>query len=75
MAVAPIDHPRAAQLAYLQTCLSKNVSPDRIHQHADLPTALRTAYKNAAKNDKIIVFGSFFTVAAILELTPDQWAL
>lgn len=73
--IAAINHPRAANSAYLHACLSTNVPPDKIHQHADLPTALRTAYKNAAKNDKIIVFGSFFTVAAILELTPDQWAL
>jgi dihydrofolate synthase / folylpolyglutamate synthase len=71
--VAPIQHPRAADIDYLQACLSQKVSMAHIHLHADLPTALRTAYKKAAKNDKIIVFGSFFTVAAILELTPDQW--
>jgi folylpolyglutamate synthase/dihydropteroate synthase len=28
------------------------------------------AYKNMTKNDKIIVFGSFFTVAAALESLP-----
>ncbi|MFQ6405181.1 bifunctional tetrahydrofolate synthase/dihydrofolate synthase [Methylophilus sp. 'Pure River'] len=72
--IAPIQHPRAAELDYLHTCLSQKVPQTHIHLHADLPTALRTAYKKAAKNDKIIVFGSFFTVAAILELTPDQWA-
>jgi len=72
--IAPIQHPRAAALDYLHTCLSQKVPKTDIHMHADLPTALRTAYKKAAKNDKIIVFGSFFTVAAILELTPDQWA-
>jgi len=71
--IASIQHPRAAALDYLQACLSQKVSLTHIHLHADLPAALRTAYKNAAKNDKIIVFGSFFTVAAILELTPDQW--
>jgi len=71
--VAPIQHPRAADIDYLQACLSQKVSMAHIHLHTDLLTALRTAYKKAAKNDKIIVFGSFFTVAAILELTPDQW--
>jgi len=71
--IASIQHPRAAALDYLQTCLSQKVPLAHIHLHADLPAALRTAYKKAAKNDKIIVFGSFFTVAAILELTPDQW--
>ncbi len=72
--VAPIQHPRAASIDYLQACISQNVTPDNIYVYADLPAALQAGYKKAAKNDKIIVFGSFFTVAAILELTPDQWA-
>lgn len=72
--VAPILHPRAASMDYLLACLSRHVSQDHIYLHADLATALQAGYKKAAKNDKIIVFGSFFTVAAILELTPDQWA-
>jgi len=71
--VAPIQHPRAASMDYLHASLSQKVPLAHIHRHTDLPTALQTAYKKAAKNDKIIVFGSFFTVAAILELTPDQW--
>lgn len=73
--VAPIQHPRAARIDYLRDCLSRHVSPEHVYLHADLATALQSGYKKAAKNDKIIVFGSFFTVAAILELTPDQWAL
>lgn len=72
--VAPIQHPRAASIDYLQSCISQNVPSDNIYVYADLPAALQAGYKKAAKNDKIIVFGSFFTVAAILELTPDQWA-
>ncbi|PPD12419.1 bifunctional tetrahydrofolate synthase/dihydrofolate synthase [Methylophilus sp.] len=73
--VAPIQHPRAASIDFLQACLTPYVSPQHIYPYADLAAALQSAYKKAAKNDKIIVFGSFFTVAAILELTPDQWAL
>lgn len=71
--IAPIQHPRAASVDYLKQCLSHKVSEQRLNTHPDLPTALRSCYKKAAKNDKIIVFGSFFTVAAILEITPDQW--
>jgi dihydrofolate synthase / folylpolyglutamate synthase len=71
--IAPIQHPRAASVDYLKQCLSHKVSDQRLKTHPDLPTALRSCYKKAAKNDKIIVFGSFFTVAAILEITPDQW--
>jgi len=71
--IAPIQHPRAASMDYLHASLSQKVPLAQIHLHTDLPAALQAAYKKAAKNDKIIVFGSFFTVAAILELTPDQW--
>ena len=71
--IAAIDHPRAASMDYLQACLSQKMSLAHIYSHSDLAAALQSAYKTAAKNDKIIVFGSFFTVAAILELTPDQW--
>ena len=71
--VAPIQHPRAASVDYLRQCLSHKVSEQRLHTHPDLPAALRSCYKKAVKNDKIIVFGSFFTVAAILEITPEQW--
>lgn len=73
--IAPIQHPRAASMDFLQACLSQYVSAQHIYLFADLAAALQSAYKKAAKNDKIIAFGSFFTVAAILELTPDQWAL
>ncbi len=71
--IAPIQHPRAASMDYLHASLSQKVPLAQIHLHTDLPAALHAAYKKAAKNDKIILFGSFFTMAAILELTPDQW--
>lgn len=71
--IAPIQHPRAASVDYLKQCLSHKVAEKQVNAHPDLPAALRSCYKKAAKNDKIIVFGSFFTVAAILEITPDQW--
>ncbi len=71
--IAPIQHPRAASADYLHACLRNTVAEESIIVHPDLVTALQSCYKKAAKNDKIIVFGSFFTVAAILEITPDQW--
>lgn len=68
--IAPIQHPRAASLAYLQQCLARHVSADKLNSYSSLVEALHAGYKKAAKNDKIIVFGSFFTVAAILDLNP-----
>lgn len=72
--VAPIEHPRAASVDYLQSNINQSVATEHVYIYTDLPSALQSAYKKAAKNDKIVVFGSFFTVAAILELTSDQWA-
>lgn len=37
-----------------------------IHQHADVAEALQAARQAAQSNDRIIVFGSFLTVAAVL---------
>lgn len=71
--IAPIHHPRAANIDTLQECLRHKVPETRITVYPDLPAALRSSYRKAAKNDKIIVFGSFFTVAAILENAPEQW--
>ncbi len=41
-------------------------SSDAIHQHAGVADALRAARQAAQGNDRIIVFGSFLTVAAVL---------
>ncbi len=71
--IAPIEHPRAVDMANLQACVQQHVADTQITCHDSLVAAMRVAYKNAANNDKIIVFGSFFTVAAILALTPDDW--
>lgn len=71
-AVAPIQHPRAASVAYLGDCIRQSVPASQVELYADLHTALRACYNNVTKNDKIIVFGSFFTVAAILALDPQQ---
>lgn len=71
--VAAIEHPRAASVDYLCDAIHQAVPAERVQAHQDLSAALQSAYKKAAKNDKIIVFGSFFTVAAILNM--DQQAL
>lgn len=71
--VAAIEHPRAASADYLCDAIRQAVPAERIQAHPDLTSALQSAYKKAAKNDKIIVFGSFFTVAAILNI--DHQAL
>ena len=55
--------PRGAQASDLQKILLKNVKKSPMHLFENVDAALDAAYKNAAKNDRIIVFGSFYTVA------------
>ncbi|MDP8568631.1 bifunctional tetrahydrofolate synthase/dihydrofolate synthase [Methylophilus aquaticus] len=70
--VAAIKHPRAASADFLCESIRRAVPLERIQTHPDLKSALQSAYKKAAKNDKIIVFGSFFTVATILDMSHQD---
>lgn len=67
--VAEIKHPRAAKLNDLVRIFSDCDVNSPVEAHLNIELALSAAYKNATKNDKIVVFGSFFTVAAAL----DYW--
>jgi dihydrofolate synthase/folylpolyglutamate synthase len=61
--VADNHSARGAKAVDLQNFLLKEVSKSAIHLFADVGAAIDAAYKNAAKNDRIITFGSFYTVA------------
>lgn len=67
--VAEIKHPRAAKLNDLVRIFGDCGVSSPVEAHLNIELALSSAYKSVAKNDKIIVFGSFFTVAAAL----DYW--
>lgn len=58
----------AAQLAERVSTALPTVMSDgcAIHQYADVAEALQAARQAAQSNDRIIVFGSFLTVAAVL---------
>ena len=71
-AVAPIQHPRAASVAQLVACIRAAAPNAALNEYADLPQALCALEKISTKNDKIIVFGSFFTVAAVLDMPVDK---
>jgi dihydrofolate synthase / folylpolyglutamate synthase len=64
--IAPIDHPRAAPIAKIMAMLAEQGVTQPIYSYATLEMAMQAACKKIAKNDKIIAFGSFFTVASIL---------
>ncbi len=69
--VAPLQHPRAAPLSSMVTAMRQAGWRGGEHQHENLKNAYFDAYKQAAENDRIIVFGSFFTVAAIMQILLD----
>lgn len=71
--VAPIQHPRSASVSDLLSILSSvvpqaniktfdSVSEACAHAQSDIQTCL-----DADENDKIIVFGSFFTVSDVMQ--------
>jgi dihydrofolate synthase/folylpolyglutamate synthase len=70
--VAEIHHPRAAKLKDLVQILNDAKVKVPVQTYADIASALSGACKSMTKNDKIIVFGSFFTVAAVLDYWHPQ---
>lgn len=68
--IAALQHPRAAsQAELLQAMQAAQIQGIQSHQNIEI--AFQQAYKQAAENDRIIVFGSFFTVAAIMRILLD----
>jgi dihydrofolate synthase / folylpolyglutamate synthase len=66
--VAPLEGPRGASADALRAALSDaGVAGNAVTVHADVPAALAAARGRASDADRIVVFGSFLTVAAATE--------
>jgi len=63
---ASLDIPRGLSAGELDQRMRGLLSGNRIHPCMDVPTACREAGKNASAGDRIVVCGSFFTVAAAM---------
>lgn len=61
--VVDIQSPRGAKASELQKILLKHAKKSPVQLFVEVSAAIDSACKNAAKNDRIIVFGSFYTVA------------
>jgi dihydrofolate synthase/folylpolyglutamate synthase len=61
--LASLPGPRGAEAADLNHVLKKEKITMEAKEHATVPLALAAARKEARENDKIVVFGSFLTVA------------
>ncbi|HVF35620.1 MAG TPA: bifunctional tetrahydrofolate synthase/dihydrofolate synthase [Candidatus Saccharimonadia bacterium] len=66
------ESPRGADAATLEARVGPALSPRIAASHADVGTAIDAALAGAQAEDRVLVFGSFFTVAvALRRLGPD----
>ena len=63
---ASLDNPRGLSAWELDQRMRGLLPANRIHPCLDVPTACREAGENASAGDRIVVCGSFFTVAAAM---------
>jgi len=68
--VAPLTLPRGADAARLQQALAAVGVTAPVRHYDDIAGALRAARGSARSDDKIVVFGSFYTVAEALRTLP-----
>jgi len=61
--LATLPGPRGADSSFLKEVLLQEKIREPAFEHASVAEALAAAKKEAAENDKIVVFGSFLTVA------------
>lgn len=64
--VGGIDAPRGADAAHIADQLARAGVLDHVSVHTSVETAYARAWEKAGQNDRIAVFGSFHTVAAVM---------
>jgi dihydrofolate synthase/folylpolyglutamate synthase len=64
--VGKLDTPRAATTERLESVLEQSRMRGEIIICKNIPDALRYAYNAAGENDRILAFGSFYTVAEVM---------
>ena len=73
--IGPIEHPRGAPVEQLRKIIFE-AAPDRpVHSHTSIRSAYARACDAALQNDRIIVFGSFYTVSEVLRSQRDAAAV
>ena len=66
------DSPRAREAAALAAILIPHAGSAPVNEQQDVRTALDEARIEAREGDRILVFGSFYTVAAVLDHAATQ---
>lgn len=64
--VAGLDVPRGVSGAHLAECLRTAGILSLVHVHASITAAYQQVLAVAQQQDRVVVFGSFYTVAAVL---------
>ena len=66
------DSPRALDASALAAIVGRFAASAPVSVQADVNAALAAARSTARENDRILVFGSFYTVAAVLDHAATQ---
>ncbi len=69
--IAPLDVPRGMTLEALQAKLAEH-SIDNVNVFETVAAAYRAALAKATENDRIVVFGSFHTVADVMAVLKEH---
>lgn len=69
--IAPLESERAASLSQLQAACDA-AGLKQVNQYSSIKQALQQVLQQANKEDRIIVFGSFYTVASVCRSMPDK---
>jgi dihydrofolate synthase/folylpolyglutamate synthase len=64
--VSGIDAPRGSDASHVATELSRAGVLERVSKHVSVAAAYARACDRASENDRIVVFGSFYTVAEVM---------
>lgn len=68
--LADIHHPRGSTAQQLARLVHQYDPGCTLSKHVDVAEAYRQACLDAGENDRIIVFGSFYTVADVMRILP-----
>ncbi len=69
--IAPLNVPRGGDLSPLQQVF-ESLAIHQLEGHSDVTEAYITAKQSMQSQDQLIIFGSFYTVAAVLGLIESQ---
>ncbi len=70
--VATLDAPRGATAEVLAAAIAGNEQDGEVSLYGDPVAAFAAARKAAGENDRILVFGSFYTVAAVMRALKER---